>query len=42
MLLFSTLRKSPHKAVMQTSSSSQIPIVSENIKWEQEHENELV
>jgi hypothetical protein len=36
------LRKSSHKTTLQTRSPSQIPIISRNIKWEQEHEDELV
>jgi hypothetical protein len=42
MSLFSTSRKSPRKVAMQILSPSQIPIVFENVKWEQEHEDELV
>jgi hypothetical protein len=42
MPFFTTPRKSPRKAGLRTPSPSQIPIPSTNIKWEQEHEDELV
>ncbi|XP_059433348.1 uncharacterized protein LOC132166536 [Corylus avellana] len=42
MSFFSTPRKFPRKAGMQTPSPAEFPIPQANVKWEQEHEDILV